>query len=436
MWEKIYANTRKSIIKCHFSMNFKGFYYKNNNLFCEHVSLEDISFEFGTPIYVYSGASIEDAYNQLSSSIFDTNTEINFALKANSTLGILSLLSKLGAGADIVSGGELVKALHVKINPQKIVFSGVGKTTEEIKLAVKNGIKQINAESYSEIENIISIANELNTKVPVAIRVNPNISVKTHEKIATGSNDTKFGMPIEETANIYKRLSSEKNIKTMGLAIHIGSQIFDMNEFKLAYLNILSVANSLRQEGFKVPNLDLGGGLGVDYKIANINFFDYGKTISDVFKGLDYSLSIEPGRSLVANSGILLTKVIYLKKTTSKNFIIVDGAMNDFIRPTLYNAHHNVAPINLSKSKLEKFDIVGPICETGDYFAKDVLISKPKEDELLAVFSTGAYGSVMSSKYNSRVPANEILVHNGKVHKLKEQESIEDQINKEFLPKL
>tara|TARA_A100001015_G_scaffold234231_1_gene265662 strand:+ start:8 stop:1261 length:1254 start_codon:yes stop_codon:yes gene_type:complete len=416
-------------------MNFKGFNYKNNNLFCEHVSLEDISFEFGTPIYVYSGESIEDAYSQLSSSISDTNTEINFALKANSTLGILSLLSKLGAGADIVSGGELVKALHAKINPQKIVFSGVGKTTEEIKLAIKNGIKQINAESYSEIENIISIADELNTKVPVAIRVNPNISVKTHEKIATGSNDTKFGMPIEETANIYKRLSSEKNIKTMGLAIHIGSQIFDMNEFKLAYLNILSVANSLRQEGFKVPNLDLGGGLGVDYKIAKINFFDYGKIISDVFKGYDYSLSVEPGRSLVANSGILLTKVIYLKKTMSKNFIIVDGAMNDFIRPTLYNAHHNVEPVNLSKSGLKKFDIVGPICETGDYFAKDALLSNPTEGQLLAIFSTGAYGSVMSSMYNSRVPANEILVHNGKVHKLKEQERIEDLINKEILPK-
>ena len=416
-------------------MNFKGFNYKNNNLFCEHVSLEDINYEFGTPIYIYSGASIEDAYSQLSSSISDTNTEINFALKANSTLGILSLLSELGAGADIVSGGELVKALHVKINPQKIVFSGVGKTTEEIKLAIKNRIKQINAESYSEIENIISIANELNTKVPVAIRVNPNISVKTHEKIATGSNDTKFGMPIEETANIYKRLSSEKNIKTMGLAIHIGSQIFDMNEFKLAYLNILSVANSLRQEGFKVPNLDLGGGLGVDYKIAKINFFDYGQTISDVFKGHDYNLSIEPGRSLVANSGILLTKVIYLKKTKSKNFIIVDGAMNDFIRPTLYNAHHNVEPVNLSKGGLEKFDIVGPICETGDYFAKDALLSNPTEGKLLAIFSTGAYGSVMSSMYNSRVPANEILVHNGKVHKLKEQERIEDQINKEFLPK-
>ncbi len=416
-------------------MNFKGFHYKNNNLFCEHVSLEDISFEFGTPIYVYSGASIEDAYNHLSSSISDTNTEINFALKANSTLGILSLLSKLGAGADIVSGGELVKALHVKINPQKIVFSGVGKTTEEIKLAVKNRIKQINAESFSEIENIISIANELDTKVPVAIRVNPNISVKTHEKIATGSHDTKFGMPIEETANIYKKLSSEKNIKTMGLAIHIGSQIFDMNEFKLAYLNILSVANSLRQEGFKVPSLDLGGGLGVDYKTAKINFFDYGKTIRDVFKGHNYSLSIEPGRSLVANSGILLTKVIYLKKTKNKNFIIVDGAMNDLIRPTLYNAHHNVEPTNLSKSKLEKFDIVGPICETGDYFAKDALLNNPLEGQLLAIFSTGAYGSVMSSMYNSRVPANEILVHNGKVHKLKEQESIEDQINKEILPK-
>ena len=179
----------------------------------------------------------------------------------------------------------------------------------------------------------------------------------------------------------------------------------------------------------------MGGGLGVDYKISNINFFDYGKTISDVFKGYDYSLSIEPGRSLVANSGILLTKVIYLKKTKSKNFIIVDGAMNDFIRPTLYNAHHNVEPVNLSKGGLEKFDIVGPICETGDYFAKDTLLINPTEGKLLAIFSTGAYGSVMSSMYNSRVPANEILVHNGKVHKLKEQERIEDQINKEFLPK-
>ena len=197
----------------------------------------------------------------------------------------------------------------------------------------------------------------------------------------------------------------------------------------------MSVANSLRQEGFKVPNLDLGGGLGVDYKIANINFVDYGKTISDVFKGHNYGLSIEPGRSLVANSGILLTKVIYLKKTKSKNFIIVDGAMNDFIRPTLYNAHHNVELVNLSKSGLEKFDIVGPICETGDYFAKDTLLSNPIEGQLLAIFSTGAYGSVMSSMYNSRVPANEILVHNGKVHKLKEQERIEDQINKEILPK-
>ena len=228
-------------------MNFKGFKYNSKGrLCCEHLELNEIAESYGTPLYVYSGESIEKAYNDLNHSLSSTSTEINFALKANSTIGILSLLSNLGAGADIVSGGELKRALHANIDPSKIVFSGVGKTTEEIKLAINNNIKQINAESYPEIENIIDIAKSLKKVAPVAIRVNPNIRVKTHEKIATGSNDTKFGLPIDEAVKLYKKISNEKYIDTMGIAIHIGSQIFDMKEFKLAYENILSTANLLR----------------------------------------------------------------------------------------------------------------------------------------------------------------------------------------------
>ena len=265
-------------------MNFKGFKYNSNNeLCCEHDSLKEIGEKYKTPLYVYSGESIVSSYKNLKRCLSNTKTEINFALKANSTLGILSLLSKLGSGADIVSGGELKKALYVNIPPSKIVFSGVGKTEEEIKLAIKNGIKQINAESHPEIEKIIEISKEYKTEVPVAIRVNPDIEVKTHEKIATGSSQTKFGLPMEEAVEIYKKLANEKYIKTMGLAIHIGSQVFDMSEFKLAYKSILLLANNLRKLGYKVPNLDLGGGLGVNYHNGLVNFSDYGKTIHDVF---------------------------------------------------------------------------------------------------------------------------------------------------------
>ena len=416
-------------------MNFRGFKYNSKGkLCCERLELNEIAESYGTPLYVYSGESIEEAYNDLNHSLSSTSTEINFALKANSTIGILSLLSNLGAGADIVSGGELKRALHANIHPSKIVFSGVGKTTEEIKLAINNDIKQINAESYPEIENITKIAKSLKKVAPVAIRVNPNIRVKTHEKIATGSNDTKFGLPIDEAVKLYKKISNEKFIETMGIAIHIGSQIFDMKEFKLAYENILSTANLLRKEGHSVPNLDLGGGLGVNYQNASINFKEYGRTIKEVFKNYDYNLSIEPGRSLVANSGILITKIIYLKKTESKNFLIVDGAMNDFIRPTLYNASHNIEPLVRSNEKIKKYDIVGPICETGDYFAKDLELNPPKEGQYLAIFSTGAYGSVMSSSYNSRPPAGEVLVYKGKIHQLRKQETIDYQIQKEILP--
>ena len=416
-------------------MNFKGFKYNSNNeLCCEHASLKELGEKYKTPLYVYSGESIVSSYKRLERSLSNTKTEIHFALKANSTLGILSLLSKLGSGADIVSGGELKKALYVNIPASKIVFSGVGKTEEEIKLAINNGIKQINAESYPEIEKIIEISKEYKTEVPVAIRVNPDIEVKTHEKIATGSSQTKFGLPMEEAVEIYKKLANEKYIKTMGLAIHIGSQVFDMSEFKLAYKSILLLANNLRKLGYKVPNLDLGGGLGVNYHNGLINFSDYGETIYNVFSNQGFSLSVEPGRSIVANSGILLTKIIFIKETNNKKFIIVDGAMNDFIRPTLYNAHHNIEPVNISNKQIEKYDVVGPICETGDYFIKNLKLGKPEEGELLSIFSAGAYGAVMSSNYNSRPPAGEIIIFDEKVHVLKIQETIENQIKKENLP--
>ena len=411
------------------------FAYRGGFLHAENVSVIDISEQVGTPFYVYSASAIEKSYRDLERELKAVNHSISYAVKANSNIAILRLIAQLGSGMDVVSSGEYRRAIAAGVPGEKIVFSGVGKTKEEMLIAATGGVKQFNVESEEELFALNAVARSIEKVVPVSIRVNPNVNADTHEKISTGKSDNKFGIPITEVAQLVSKVIKCSNIKFVGLAVHIGSQLTDLSPYKKSFEKIADLVKSLQSAGHKVTRLDLGGGLGVDYKIANINFVDYGKTISDVFKGYDYSLSIEPGRSLVANSGILLTKVIYLKKTKSKNFIIVDGAMNDFIRPTLYNAHHNVEPVNLSKSGLEKFDIVGPICETGDYFAKDALLSNPTEGQLLAIFSTGAYGSVMSSMYNSRVPANEILVHNGKVHKLKEQERIEDQINKEILPK-
>ena len=412
-------------------MNLNGFQFNKGELCCEDIAISSIVNKHKTPLYVYSSKNLISSYKKLKDAVSNLNIEILYALKSNSTIGIVTLLGEQGAGADIVSGGELKIAKASKIPTSKIVFSGVGKTEEEIRQAIDSKIKQINVESESELEKIISIANSLNTKVPVSLRINPDIEVNTHKKIATGSNLTKFGLPIDQAISLYQRIKLEKNIKPMGLAIHIGSQIFNNLEFKSAYESLLKVANNLREQGCDVPNLDLGGGVGVNYDNFEVDFTGFGKTIYEVFNKQGYSLSIEPGRSLVANSGILIAKTIYLKRNNKKNFIIIDAAMNDFIRPTLYEANHKIALVKNSTNTEEIFDIVGPICETGDYFSKDILLPTPKEDDLIVIFSAGAYGSVMSSNYNSRPPANEVMINNQKIQLLKKSQSIDDKIKSE-----
>ena len=416
-------------------MSSFGFHYnKKEILCCDGIPLSEIASTYQTPVFVYSSLKILNNYHSLNKALKESKTKIHFALKANSTLGIISLLSKEGAGADIVSGGELKKALSANIPPSKIIFSGVGKTDEEIRLAISKKIKQINVESVPEIERVISISKSLREKVAVSLRINPDIKVQTHEKIATGSSETKFGMPMNQAKSLYKTISKENFIIPMGLAIHIGSQIFDSSKFKAAYESILELSEELRSEGFSVPHLDLGGGLGVDYDNGNIDFQSFGNTINEVFKGKDYSLSVEPGRSLVANGGVLLTKIIFIKKTSSKQFVIVDAAMNDFIRPTLYEAKHNIIEVSKPKTELGNFDVVGPICETGDFFGKNVKLGQLKENDLIIIDSAGAYGSVMSSNYNSRPPAGEVLTYKNEIYLLREKENIEDQIARELLP--
>ncbi len=411
-----------------------GFFYNSSDeLFCEEFSLKDLAQEYDTPLYVYSSKVILDNIKKLINSLKGIEIDIHYALKANSTLGVISLIGKEGLGADIVSGGELKRALKGGIPPNKVVFSGVGKTNQEIMLALTKNIKQINIESESELDNIISISKRLQVKAPVALRINPDINAQTHEKIATGSNQAKFGLPLEQTIDLYKKICKENNLIPKGLAVHIGSQIFNNVEFKSAYEFLLKTANKLRQDGLSINNLDLGGGIGVNYLNANIDFEGFGKVIKSVFKGSNYKLSIEPGRSIVATAGILLTRVIYSKKINNKNFIVVDAAMNDFIRPTLYDAFHPIIPIQKNNNKEIICDIVGPICETGDFFVKNTRLNEPRNDDLFAICNTGAYGSVMSSNYNSRPPANEVIVFKEQSYLIKKNQSIEEQILNEIL---
>ena len=409
------------------------FYSSSEELFCDDFALKDLAKEYGTPLFVYSSKVILDNIKKLNKSLKEIEIDIHYALKANSTLGIVSLIGKEGLGADIVSGGELKRALKGGVPTNKIVFSGVGKTNEEIILALSKNIKQINVESESELEKIISISKAMNIRAPVALRINPDIKAQTHEKIATGSNQAKFGLPLNQTIELYKKICKEESLIPKGLAVHIGSQIFNNFEFQSAYEFLLNTANNIRRDGLSINNLDLGGGIGVNYSNSKIDFDGFGKIIQSVFKGYDYKLSIEPGRSIVATSGILLTKVIYSKKINKKNFVVVDAAMNDFIRPTLYDAYHPIIPAKKNNNKEIICDVVGPICETGDFFIKNTKLNKPNNDDLLAICNTGAYGSVMSSNYNSRPPANEVIIFKEKSFLIKKSQSIEEQISKEIL---
>ncbi|PPR78238.1 MAG: Diaminopimelate decarboxylase [Alphaproteobacteria bacterium MarineAlpha2_Bin1] len=390
------------------------FNYKNGILHVEDLSINNIARSIETPFYCYSSTSMRKNYNDLSNSLSKLNTSIFYAIKANSNLAIIKLFSDLGAGADVVSEGEIRRALKVGIPNNKIIFSGVGKTKKEISFALNKEILQINIESESELELINQTALELNKKANVAFRINPDIEVNTHEKITTGKKENKFGIPWPEAKEVFIKASKMKNINVIGLAIHIGSQLLDLSPLEKAFKIVMDATNELLELGINVKNIDLGGGLGVKYVDEKPpNFNDYADIIK---KNIDYenmNIFIEPGRRLVANAGILVTKVIYVKNNGKKTFLIVDAAMNDLLRPSLYDAVHQIKPIQVRESKNKKsFDIVGPICESGDILAKNIMLDEILPEELLSIHSAGAYGSAMSSNYNSRLLVPEILVQN------------------------
>ena len=399
--------------------------------------LGDIAASHGSPLYVYSGDGIRDDYRRFAAAVAPVDGSVHFALKANSALGVIGLLAQHGAGADIVSGGEMARALAAGIPAEKIVFSGVGKSAEEIGAALDAGIGQINAESPQEVEAISQIAAARGVQAPVALRVNVDVAPKTHAKISTGQRSTKFGVSTSqnEAAGLYRKMAADPHIRPAGLAVHIGSQIMELDPFERAYSALLSFGTALRDEGLEVPVLDLGGGIGVDYQDGTpTDFTAYGELVSRLFADSGFRLGFEPGRSIVANNGVLLTRVIYVKDGDNKRFAIVDAAMNDLLRPTLYEAHHDIRPVGPEGAIEGPADIVGPVCETGDYLGLDRMMPSLAAGDCLAVMSAGAYGAVMASSYNTRPPASEVMVLDDEVHILRRRRDVAELLAEEIIP--
>jgi diaminopimelate decarboxylase len=395
----------------------------DGRLHLEGVALDTLAECFGTPLYVYSRQALESAYQAYAEAFAETPHLICYAVKANSSLAILNLFARLGAGFDIVSGGELARVLAAGGDPAKVVFSGVGKTADEIRAALKAGILCFNVESASELHRLDRVAGELGRVAPVSFRVNPDVDAKTHPYISTGLKENKFGVPIADAPALYRLAAGLPNLKIAGIDCHIGSQLTDLSPLVDAADRVLALVDALADEGIVLHHIDLGGGVGIRYRDETPpDLAAYGRVLAQKFAGRREKLLLEPGRSLVGNAGLLLTRVEYLKPGEDKNFAIVDAAMNDLMRPALYEAYHEIVAVNERKTLSQCYDIVGPICETGDFlgFARDLAID---EGDLLALLSAGAYGMSMASNYNSRPRAAEILIDKNKIHLIRERES-------------
>ena len=414
-----------------------GFERIDGHLSADGIMLDTIAEEFGTPLYVYPAAAITAAYQKFNTAVSGADSHVHFALKANSNMAVLRLLARLGAGADIVSGGEMERALAAGFAPARIIFSGVGKTDGEIRAALKEGVGQINAESPAEVARILNIAEEWDVTARIALRVNPDVDAPTHAKIATGKSDTKFGIAMDDCAALYRQICDHPHAEAAGLAVHIGSQIMSLEPFEHAWVNLLDLVEELRQHGMDVPTLDLGGGLGVDYRTGESADLDgFGQLVTRLFGNRKLSLGFEPGRFIVAEAGLLMSRVIYTKEGDGKTFVIIDGAMNDLIRPTLYDAYHRIESVGPSGSDAVLCDIVGPVCETGDYLGLGREMPEPQTGDLLAVMSAGAYGAVMRSSYNTRPPAAEVLVMDGEAHAVSKQQRVQDLIDLDIIPEI
>jgi diaminopimelate decarboxylase len=413
------------------------FVYKNGELYCEEVPVKSVAQRVGTPLYLYSSNTLANHVKAFAGAFKGVPHLICFALKSNTNGAVLRLLGKEGAGADIVSGGELFRALRAGIAPKKIVYAGVGKRRDEIEYALKIGILMFNVESGEELLALDEAAKEMHTKARIALRVNPNIDPKTHAYISTGLKENKFGIPIEQALEHYQTAKNLSHVEVVGIHQHIGSQITEIQPFVDAVEKLVGFVKELRSAGVSIQYLNIGGGLGITYRDETPPLpKDVAKAIQPMLKNSGCTIVMEPGRAIVGNAGILVTTALYHKDSGKKRFLIVDAGMNDLIRPSLYEAYHDIKPvIEPASSRTAAFDVVGPICESGDYLAKDREMPEVKQGDLLAVMGAGAYGFSMSSNYNSRVRAAEVLIRGKEYFIVRERETYNDLIRCEKVPR-
>jgi len=414
------------------------FHYQKGQLMAEDVPLSRIAAEVGTPVYVYSRATLERHYRVFSEAFKGLDALVCFAVKANSNIAVLRILAKAGAGADVVSLGELQRALKAGIPASKIAFAGVGKTRAEMAAALEAGIMQFNAESEAELKVLNEVAASMGKVAPVSIRVNPDVDAKTHAKISTGKSENKFGIAWQKVDGVYARIGELSNLKAVGVDLHIGSQLTDLEPFRLAFERVVGLVRELRAKGHDIRHIDLGGGLGIPYDPdaeAPPAPADYGAMIKDVLGDMDCSIILEPGRLIAGNAGLLLTEMLYEKQGENRTFYILDAAMNDLSRPAMYDAYHAIVPVEEPQSgDTLKADFVGPICESSDVFAKQRTTAPLKTGDLVAIKSAGAYGAVMASTYNSRPLVPEVLVDGDRYSVIRKRQSLEDLLSLDDVP--
>ena len=415
------------------------FLYKNGVLHAEDVAIPDIVASVGAPFYVYSTATLTRHFQLFDDALAGMDHLVCYAMKAASNQAILQTLAKLGAGMDVVSGGEYARARAAGVPGERIVFSGVGKTRDEMRLALTGGIRQFNVESEPEMAVLSAVATEFGVKAPITIRVNPDVDAKTHAKIATGKSENKFGIPISRAREVYAQAAALPGIDVIGIDVHIGSQLTQLEPFELAYQKVAELTELLRADGHNIRRLDLGGGLGIPYTRSNEAPplpIDYGAMVKRVLGHLNCEIEIEPGRLIAGNAGILVSQVIYVKEGEDRKFLILDAAMNDLIRPAMYDAHHDIDPVIEPQAGVEraKYDVVGPVCESGDTFAKGREMAQMNAGDLVAFRSAGAYGAVMSSEYNTRPLIPEVMVNGSEFAVIRSRPSFDEIINRDTIP--
>ena len=415
------------------------FLYRDGILHAEDVPVPEIAAAVGTPFYCYSEATLTRHYKLFDEALAGMDHLVCFAMKSNSNLAVLRVMANLGAGIDVVSGGEYLKARAAGVPGERIVFSGIGKTKAEMKLALQGGIRQFNVESEPEMVALNEVALSLGMIAPITIRVNPDVDAKTHEKIATGRKENKFGIPIARARDVYAQAGRLKGLQVVGIDVHIGSQLTDLEPFEQAYAMVVDLARQLRAEGHDIRRLDLGGGLGIPYERSNKAPplpLEYGEVIRRAIGDMDIEVEIEPGRLISGNAGIMVSEVIYVKSGDERNFLILDSAMNDLIRPSMYGSYHDIVPVLEPAPGTEQapIDIVGPVCESGDTFAKQRLMPPLSSGDLVAFRSAGAYGAVMSSEYNSRPLIPEVMVRGDQFAVIRARPTFDAMINRDTIP--